>query len=523
MEGEGVSMRMLLKLWVVLLIPCGLPGATEESPKKSPAPPDPLQKWIEQLNSEKAGDRAAAARQLGEYLRGPQTFEAGFSDLPRPDKDPSPPEVGATRLAHLADALRIASADKDAALREQSAIALGSIKSKTPEVEAALRAGIESGDRKVRWYCVQSIQRLRPDAKQFVPVLSKRMTEDAGDAWFYAWAIADYGEEARFVAPELAKLLSHAEKKMRQWAAIALRDVGVDAETAKQLVDGTIKSNETEAADVFIALFSQPREAVRFAEAHPKMGDELQQRIRFVYRALCKTGGDAELLREAIRKLTPPPPLIMGLLQDEKFLPALDEQMKTADPHTRTLLEACSRACGRAPQRIVKLSKEQQGDFRPASALPGVDNKRQSKEMKGHGDGLTRVLITGTLRMEDGKPARAPQFFAASDRMLLGLAEDEPESLLYDSKSGRFVFLTSVFAAYDMGEGAAEPGPYQTGSALTRIEAEGAQPLEVRFFDEMPHVEITLQAGDGRPQTRPTIKSRKTGVIGGVMPPPSRD
>ena len=62
----------------------------------------------------------------------------------------------------------------------------------------------------------------------------------------------------------------------------------------------------------------------------------------------------------------------------------------------------------------------------------------------------------------------------------------------YDAKTGRFVLVSSVFAAYDMGEGQPEPGPYQTGSAQTLIEAEGAEPLAVRFFDEMPEVEIVL-------------------------------
>ena len=107
--------------------------------------------------------------------------------------------------------------------------------------------------------------------------------------------------------------------------------------------------------------------------------------------------------------------------------------------------------------------------------------------------------------------------------MLLGLAERQPDSILYDQKTGKFVFLTTVFAAYAMEKGAQEPGPYQTGSALTHIEAEGAEPLDVRFFDEMPHVEIRLKPGQGKPQTRPANTRSNSGVIGGFMPPPSRD
>ena len=56
------------------------------------------------------------------------------------------------------------------------------------------------------------------------------------------------------------------------------------------------------------------------------------------------------------------------------------------------------------------------------------------------------------------------------------------------------MLCTHVFAAYCMGEGQPEPGPYQTGSCLAQIEAEGCKPLLARFFDEMPDVEITLSA-----------------------------
>ncbi len=45
---------------------------------------------------------------------------------------------------------------------------------------------------------------------------------------------------------------------------------------------------------------------------------------------------------------------------------------------------------------------------------------------------------------------------------------------------------------------------YQTGSALILIEAKGNEPLEVKFFDETPDVEITLcqEAPENRPLCR---------------------
>lgn len=61
-----------------------------------------------------------------------------------------------------------------------------------------------------------------------------------------------------------------------------------------------------------------------------------------------------------------------------------------------------------------------------------------------------------------------------------------------DGKSSRFVLVTSVFAAYSVGDDQPERGPYQTGSSLIQIEAEGCKPLKVQFYDEMPDVVVIL-------------------------------
>ena len=79
-----------------------------------------------------------------------------------------------------------------------------------------------------------------------------------------------------------------------------------------------------------------------------------------------------------------------------------------------------------------------------------------------------------------------------NDSFLLGERKRQVEPLVYDPKTGRFVYTTGIFAAYSMGEGQAEPGPYQTGSSLISLEAAGCKPLQIHFYDEMPEVEITL-------------------------------
>ena len=89
-----------------------------------------------------------------------------------------------------------------------------------------------------------------------------------------------------------------------------------------------------------------------------------------------------------------------------------------------------------------------------------------SPTANGHGDGITEVIITGQILRADGAPAAAPKFYRTNDAMLLGRRIREEESITFDPKSGRFVFVTSVFAAYSTGDGQPDPGPYQTGSSL---------------------------------------------------------
>lgn len=198
----------------------------------------------------------------------------------------------------------------------------------------------------------------------------------------------------------------------------------------------------------------------------------------------------AELLAEILRS-EHPPVVLMAHTADPAYLPALRRQMAGANKHTRTFLAACARALGARPERTVRISSKHKGDFRPASAWPNTDSSRSGSSLS-HGDGITLVLLTGSLKMPDGTPVKSPRLFRINGSMLLGQTRNDEVAIKFIPATGRFQFLTTVFAARTPEPGE-EPGPYQTGSALVRVEAEGAEPLEVRFFDEMPDVEITLE------------------------------
>jgi len=91
------------------------------------------------------------------------------------------------------------------------------------------------------------------------------------------------------------------------------------------------------------------------------------------------------------------------------------------------------------------------------------------------------------------------RFYRINDSWLLGDNSKSEETIRFEESTGRFVFVTGVFAAFSHGEGQREPGPYQTGSSIVLIECEGFKPLQARFYDEMPDVRITLSFAAEKP------------------------
>ena len=98
--------------------------------------------------------------------------------------------------------------------------------------------------------------------------------------------------------------------------------------------------------------------------------------------------------------------------------------------------------------------------------------------------------------------------FDSTDQMLVdrlsGRYRRDPRPISYDARTGRFVLLLDVFAAFAMGRGTRDPGPFQTGPAEVWFEADAARPLRVLLFDEMPDVRITLAVAEATAATHPT-------------------
>lgn len=359
-----------------------------------------------------------------------------------------------------------------------------------------LAALAQESDEDVAWYMVQAVGKTLPDSKKAIPILVRVLSN--GGIALQRETVATIGEYKAEAVPAkltlIALLRDSDDDWLRGWTVNALRAIGLDKADAATLSGFTFPESGRVAADVLCALLDYPESAIDYLKANPGALEQMDSgnSLAALLRVLSDTSSKTSNLRNYLRKRADLPSIAMVHLGSEDFLPAIRSRIATADPHRCSFLQACARALGEKATNIVKISETDGGSFRPKSAHPGTDPARWASG-GGHGDGSTTVLVTGSLLMSDRSPAVEPRFYHTNGGMLLGEQRKEPAPLLtYDHKTGRFAFFTTVFAAYSTADGQKEPGPYQTGSTRTLIEAKGAKPLTVHFYDEMPDVEITL-------------------------------
>jgi hypothetical protein len=370
-------------------------------------------------------------------------------------------------------------------------------------------------DEKVAWYMVQAIGKILPDSKKAIPILLKVLLKgDLTLQLHIVKAIGEYKAQAGSAKPTLIGLLkSSKDDSLRSGTFFALRSIGMNDGDAEALSKLRFPESGDAASTVLCFLLDYPGPALNYLKSHPGIlehlgpGSPLNALVRVLGDKSPKTSKLRSYLRNHRKDL---PSITMVHLGCREYLPMIRARIATADPHSRTFLQACARALGEKAPRVVRMSETVKGSFRPRSAHPGTDPARRAPGF-GHGDGSTSVLVTGRLLMPDRSPVIEPRFYHTNDRMLLGEKRKDPAPLIrYDQKTGRFAFLTTVFAAYSMSKRQKEPGPYQTGSALTLITAKGAQPLTVHFYDEMPDVEITLsKSRKDEPADEATIAPRR--------------
>lgn len=476
-----------------------------DSAKSAPA----TDNWLAGLASPESRARIEVAQAVGSWFDslGPREHRpVGFSDVPPAKPPPTDGKPDAGGLGHhlgtverLVIALEPLLSSEDPDVLKAAAQAIASVPVRSAEIDRALIRSVELRDPDVDTWVLSAVKRLKPAPDEMVPLLARRLIEYEKWPLMYAWTLSEYGEAARPAIAKLLPLLTHERERPREAAASVVLQIGLDEATARRLESGEIPAHPALEYDVFLALLKYPAVAASYLRARPELAPHIGEYFTDAL-ILCRLGERADgldELRAALLAAKGLRPVVIAILGDATFLPELRARAEAAaaagDPHQLAFLEACARACGApAGDRIARLSKAVPDGPRPSSAWPGSNDRRTSKDSIGHGDGETPVVVTGRLLMPDGKPVANPAFYATNDRMLLGRARKEREPIPYDPATGHFVYVTSVFAAYDDGKGQHEPGPYQTGSAQTLIEADGAEPLTVRFFDEMPAVEVTL-------------------------------
>ena len=362
--------------------------------------------------------------------------------------------------------------------------------SKDREVVArALIALAQDSDAEVKWHATQAIGSVHAAAGDSVPALITILKgDDRTLANKAAESLGEFGAEAKTALPTLIEQLGKSEDDFA--FACAIREIGIDQMSADQIANVTMKQG---AEWLLIPLCTYPEAATAFLRRNPQAVD-IPTRDRYELIGFIREPKPAlKELRDLLYSSEQLPLAIISQLGDSHFLPLIERKAKTASKHQQAVLAACSRACGGPAGRVVVIDESHPGDFKPMSAWPNVDRRRLSVGSSGHGDGYTEVIITGQILSAPDKPAADVKFFRTNDAMLFGTPTRQEEPVVFDPKTGRFVFVTHVFAAYSVGKNQPEPGPYQTGSSQILIESEGSKSLQVQFFDEMPDVRITLR------------------------------
>jgi HEAT repeat protein len=401
----------------------------------------------------------------------------------------------ALELAHLGDpaigALLVALRSKDSRIRQNVVYAIsnmagwGNLTKDREKIADALIELAREADQRVLYKVAQGLGSVHAAAERSVPALisllrnsSESVAEEAAES------LGEFGAEARSALPALISVLETTGR-----AAMAIREIGIDRPSAEAISRLRLADD---GSWLFIPLCEFPDVAVEFLTRNPEVVD-LPRRDEDALIALLH---DPDPRFAALQKLVYEnehlPLAIIAQLREPRFLPLLEHKLTTDDPYMRKKIQACARACGAPAGQVVMIDHSHPGDFKPKSAWPDTDPDRLARETFSHGDGYTLVIVTGRILRQGGKPAAAPKFYRLNDSMLMGERTKDETPVTFDGQTGKFVFVTDVFAAYSHGDGQKEPGPYQTGSSLILIESPGCRPLEVQFYDEMPEVLITL-------------------------------
>lgn len=473
-----------------------------------------LKSALQQVRSADAKRRSAGFERLREIWELPRPAAAGrFSDTPvaparqgkTAQQSAAVPQPADADVDLIARAIEVGLADPDAEVREAASIALRAAPRSRPSVLSAVVVAIKSSDSApIRYLMDRNEPILPPLADVIDPLLAKVAADDWTSSRYAESLLRDYGKQAdpyadRLVDLALNSLADRADPKRkrddrRSHKLSILGRITMTETVAEKLLGAAARYTRDELEYVALDLLERPAALKQLVAARPDAISALESWPTVLYSHLCISQTKPSEVREILLAAPQLRPLTMGLLRDKRFLDKIAaEEARAPDSYDKAMFAAFKRACGGELGTQLMVDAEHPVTFRPASAWPETDERRMFPTTTGHGDGFTTIFCTGEVRRADGTHPEHVELFRTNDAMLLGTEVSHPTGMLYDAPTGRFVFMQMVFAAYARGEGKREPGPYQTGSAQIRIEAQDCLPLTIQFFDEMPDIVVTLE------------------------------
>lgn len=448
---------------------------------------------IEKTKSVSKSERAAGFDGLADYWARPRRF----FDVPTRTDVPTSKErfISDTDIDNIAMSIEEGLQDLEAIVRHSAVYALVRAPRSSDSIQNAVLAAIESNDSTVK--IVVADYRFNNLPK--IDLVIDRLLSDLSSRDFVKYYTASrlltrYGEQARpYLTPIMDAIFDGENTGDRSSKMYSLCEIGMHEDDAGAFVSRAGRMTKSEASIATILLLNSPNAFKSYCARDPKWMELLEAQDVRLFRFLCKHQYDDNDTRDWIASAESLPANIMGMLREPRFVKEITRREANASSYERKFFEACKRACGEMAEFVIEVDANHAVEFRPASAWPNTDKSRRSNTSSLHGDGNTSVMVTGEIRDQEGSHPQEVHFYRTNDSMLMGIQTDDSVPVLYDSQSGRFVFLCKIFAAYSLGNDQPEPGPYQTGSARIRIEAPGLKPLEVSFVDEMPDLRITLE------------------------------
>lgn len=312
-----------------------------------------------------------------------------------------------------------------------------------------------------------------------------------------AEALAYYGSDSKESIGSLLSIVLENKGEVAADILSAMAQIGIDDGIAVQLSE--IKPSESSNNGIYFIklLFDFPEACLKFLINNDSVVLKVSERDELYWTQLLNIKSERyERLREYVLTHKDVPTYLLAYSGEIRFLPRVCQLIAESDDYQRIFYMACARALGDEPRSVVEISRNKPGMFKPASATPGFNKDRlDPSDMSGFHelfDGAVKILVTGKMVYGNGDPVQNPEFYNIKGNYSVPSNDKKALPISYFPETGRFCFYTRISGVFSEGKSIKKPGPFVTLSSDIRIVVDGAEPLKIQFYDEMPDVKITF-------------------------------